>query len=106
MEIPGYNLVHPHHTSNKKRGGVCIYYKNYFLLRIIDISYLNECVRSEGSVGDKLCNFITLYRSSSRSQNQFESSKDNFELNLESSVLKSPFLLVVLEDFNAKLSNW
>ena len=40
------------HPSNKKRGGVCIYYKSYFPLRIIDINYLNECVRFELMVGD------------------------------------------------------
>ena len=27
LEIPGYNLVHFDLLSNKKRGGVCIYYK-------------------------------------------------------------------------------
>ena len=45
LEIPGYNLVRPDHPSNKKRRGICIYYKSYFPLRIIDINYLNECVR-------------------------------------------------------------
>ena len=63
LKIPGYNLVRFDHPSNKKRGGVCIYYKSYLPLRIIDINYLNECVRFELMVGDKLCNFITLYRS-------------------------------------------
>ena len=34
LEIPGYNLVRSDHPSNKKRGGVCIYYKSYLPLRI------------------------------------------------------------------------
>ena len=40
-------------------------------------------------VGDKLCNFIALYRSPSQSQDQFESFKETFELSLESILGKS-----------------
>ena len=70
LEVSGYNLVRSDHPSNKKRGGVCIYYKSYLPLRIININYLNECVRFELMVGDKLCNFTALYRSPSHSQDQ------------------------------------
>ena len=73
LEIPGYNLVRSDHPSNKKRGCVYVYYKSYLSLRIIDINFSNECVRFELMVGDNLCNFITLYRSPSQSQDQFES---------------------------------
>ena len=106
LTIPGYNLVHSDHPSNKKRGGVCIYYKSYLPLRIIDINYLSKCVRFELMVGDKLCNFIALYRSPIQSQDLFESFKENLELNLESAVQNNPFLVVLLGDFNAKSSNW
>ena len=106
LKIPGYNLVRSDHPSNKKRGGVCIYYKSYMPLRIIDIIYLNECVRLELMVGDKLCDFIALYTSSSQSQDLLEFFKENLELNLESALQKNPFLVVLLGDFNAKSSNW
>ena len=56
--------------------------------------------------GDKLCNFIALYRSPSQSQGLFESFKENLELNLESAVQNNLFLVVLLSDFNAKSSNW
>ena len=45
LEVPGYNLVCSDHLSNKKCGGVCIYYKSYLPSRIIDIYCSNECVR-------------------------------------------------------------
>ena len=102
LEIPGYNLVRSDHPSNKKRRGVCIYYESYLPLRIININYLNECVGFELMVGDKLCNFIALYRSPSQLQDQFESFKGNLELNLETAVQNNPFLVVLLGDFNAK----
>ena len=38
------------HLSNKKPGGVSIYYKSYLPLRIIDINHLIECVRFETSL--------------------------------------------------------
>ena len=94
------------HPSNKKCGGVCIYYKSYLPLRIIDINYLNKGLRFKLMVGDKLCNFIALYRSPSKSQYQFESFKDNLQLNLESAMQNNPFLVVLLGDFNVKSSNW
>ena len=80
---------------------VFIYYKSYLTLRIIDINYLNECVRFELMVGDKLCNFIALYRSPSQSQDLFESFTENLGLNLESVVQNNPFLVVLLANFNA-----
>ena len=72
LEIPGYNLVRSDHLSNKNRGGVCIYCKSYLPLRTIDINYLVECVKFELMVGDKLCNFIALYRSPSQLQHQLK----------------------------------
>ena len=63
-------------------------------------------MRFELMVGDKPCNFIALYRSSSQSQDQFESFKENLELNLESAVQNNPFLVVLFGDFNAKSNDW
>ena len=83
-----------------------LYCKSYLPLRIIDINYLNECVRFELMVGDKLCKFIELYRSPRQFQDQFESFKGNLELNLESTVQNNPFLVVLLCEFNAKSNNW
>ena len=57
-------------------------------------------------LGDKRFNFIVFYRFPSQLQDQFESCKENFELNLESAVQNNPFLVVLPGDFNAKSSNW
>ena len=55
LEITGYNVVRSDHPANTKRGGVCIYYKTCFPLRVLDIQYLNECINFELKIGDKLC---------------------------------------------------
>ena len=56
----------------------------------------------EISFGGKICNFIFLYHSPSQLSDTFEDFADNFELNLDKIANKSPYLLVVLGDFNVK----
>ena len=101
LEISGYNLVRFDHPLNSKRGGVCIYYKNYLPLRIINVNYLSE-LNFEIIIGNKICNFITLYRSPSQNQDDFQAFIGNLELNLETLAQRNPFLMVVIGDFNAK----
>ena len=48
----------------------------------------------------------SLEDSQDQSQNLFESCKENLELNPESVVQNNPFLVVILDDFNVKSSNW
>ena len=44
LVISGYNLIRSDHPSNTKRGGVFLYYKSYLPLRVLNISYLKECL--------------------------------------------------------------
>ena len=90
LEIPRYNLVRSNHPSNKKTWK-CLYiiqesfaFKNHRY-------YLNECVKFQLMVCDTLCNLIAICRSPSQSQDQFESFKQNLELNLESAGQNNPF---------------
>ena len=104
--MSGYNLVRSDQPINSKRGGVYIYYKNYLPLRIISVNYLSECINFEITIGNKICNFITLYRSPSQNQDNFLAFKDNLEMNLETLEQRNPFLTVAIGDFNAKSKNW
>ena len=89
--ISGYSLVRSDHPSNNKRGGVCVYYKTFLPMRVLDIQYLHECINFELKIGDKLCNFVALYRSPSQTQDEFEKFSDNLELNLGTLSQKIPF---------------
>ena len=104
--IPGYNLVCSEHPSNTKRGGVCHYYKNYLPLKVLNISYLKECLNFEFKIGDESCNFVALCRSLSQSQDDFETFSDNFEMTLETLAQKRSFLTRIIGDYNAKSCNW
>ena len=106
LAISGYNLILSDHPSNNKRGSVCIYYKNYLPLRVLSIQYLQECINFELNIGGKICNFISLYRYPIPTQDEFEKFIDNLELNLESLCQNNPFLIVFIENLNAKSKNW
>ena len=67
LEVCGYNLFRADHPSNTKRGGVCIYYRNSFPLKILGLHYLQECINFEIMIGGKLCRFVSLYRSPNQS---------------------------------------
>ena len=67
---------------------------------------MEECVNFETSFAGKVCNFISLYRSPSQSNDIFETFADNLELNLDTIAKENPYLIVILGDFNAKSSNW
>ena len=81
LVIQGYNSVRSDHPTNSKRGGVCFYYKDYLPLKIIGIQYLQECINFHLITGDKLCQFITLYRYPNQSHDEFNSfTKPRIEL--------------------------
>ena len=57
-------------------------------------------------ISNKLCNFVSLYRSPSQSSDEFENFVYNLDLTLEALTQKNPFLTVINGDFNAKFSKW
>ena len=105
LEISGYYLISSDHPSNKKRGGICIYYKNLFPLKVTDVRLLEECIAFYLIIRNKCCSLVALYGSPSQSQDGFATFYNNLEMTLDLFSKKNLFLLVVLGDFNAKLSH-
>ena len=54
-------------------------------------------------IGDKVCNFISLYQSPNQSLDEFETFAGNLELNLDTIVLNNPFLIVLIGDLKGAL---
>ena len=73
LDIPGYIMVRADHPANSKLGGVCMYYKNCLPLKVLDITLLHKSIAFDLRMGDKLCSFNTLYRSTNQSYNDFVS---------------------------------
>ena len=104
LEIPGYVLVRCDHSTNTKRGGVCVYYKSYLPLKVLNMKHLQECLNIEFSIGDKICRSV--YRSPSQNQEEFNTFLDKLEPNLETISFSNPFLTILIGDFNAKCASW
>ena len=67
---------------------------------------MSECINFEIIIEDKLYSYVVLYRSPSQTNDQYQEFLSNFELNLEDISNKSPFLITILGDFNAKSKSW
>ena len=67
---------------------------------------LQERINFEIKIPDKICNFISLYRSPCQSKDELESFADNLELHLDSIALRKPYLIAVLADFNVQTKGW
>ena len=104
LEIQAYTLIRADHPSNVKRGGACVYFKNYFPLKLLNINYLQECITFELSIKRKLCIITALYKSPSQSHSEFTNFTTSLELTLQAIASKNTFLSLVLGDFNAKNS--
>ena len=99
-------MLRGNHPSKNKRGGVCIFYRTTLPLRVLNISYLRECITFKISIGNKVCRFIHLYRSPGQTQDKFQTFKSNLKLNLDALLCGNPFLTVMIGDFNAKSKHW
>ena len=73
---------------------------------INDFKYLNESLNFELRFGGKVCKFLSLYRSPSRNKDDFKTFLENLDLNFDNLTEKNPFMMIVLDDFNAKLKSW
>ena len=70
--IHGYSITRVDHPSNTKPGDICVYYKNWLSLKLLDIKYLQEYINLELIIDDKLCSFIILYQSLGQARDNFE----------------------------------
>ena len=96
LEAQGYDLIRVDHPSNVKRGGVCIYHKNYLPLKLTNINLLHECLTIELNIKNKLYVLVALYRSPSQLHKGFSSSIANLESTLQAKTLRKPFLTMAL----------
>ena len=68
LKIQGYELIRVDHPSTQKRGGICIYHKDFLLIKVNNISCLKECLNFSLSVYGKQCNITLIYHLPSQSE--------------------------------------
>ena len=106
LKIPGYELIRVDHPSNQKRGGICIYHKDFLSIKVNNVSYLKECLNLSLSVYEKQCNITLIYHSPSQSSEEFDIFLSNFELLLDYLANGNPFVSIIIDDFNARSNYW
>ena len=61
-----------HVNSETLSSNVCIYYKKYLPVKILNIKFLHERICPDLKIGNNCCTIVSIYRSSSQSANEFE----------------------------------
>ena len=102
LMLEGHNLIRSDHPSNTKKGGVFIYYKESLAVRLVDITFLHECIVCELTIQNKKEYVAVMYRSPSQSSIEFESFLSGFEDMLSSVIFSKSQFTLILGDFNAR----
>ena len=79
IDIGGYKLILADYLDNIKRGGVCIYYKESFPVRVVSLSYIKEALLLEMSYNNKKVIVSVICRSSSQNNDEFDTFLSNFQ---------------------------
>ena len=107
LNFNGYNLMRSDHPSDVKRGGICIFYKETLPITFLNITNLTECLICEILFNQKKCFIVSLYRSPSQTDAEFDEFIEKFEKIIDYiTTSDSPNLIFIIGDFNAKLSTW
>ena len=96
-------MIRSDHPMNLKRGGVCIYFKETLPLNVLNVNQIQECIVVEVLYNNKKCYLVTLYRSPSQNDVEFDEWISNFEILIDNIYNMNPYFIIILGDFNAKL---
>ena len=105
LRIPGYKLIRVDHPLDQKRGGICIYHKDFLPIKVNNESNLKECLNFNLSVNGTQYNIILIYGLPSQSSEEFHTFLTNFELMLDNIANRSPFLSIIIDNFNGRSKN-
>ena len=99
--------MRPDHSSDLKKGGACIYYKEHIpLILRDDMNTLNNFLVKEIRSQNQKCFLHCMYRSPIQNQNEFKNFCTNFDILFSNINLELPLCSIVTDDFNARCSRW
>ena len=100
--LDGYKLIHANHPENIKQGGVCIYYSETLLVKIIQRNYQPECLVCKINYDNKKIFMVTLYQSPSQTTDEFDEFLRGFEGVIDNINQCNPSFTLITGDFNAR----
>ena len=106
LNMKGYQLIRADNPSDSKKGGVGIYYKEFLAVRPVEVKNLNECLIFEVSIKKKRGYVVSLYRSPSQTQDEFDIFLISFEQLIGGIIAKNPLFVLITGDVNVRSTNW
>ena len=106
LNISGYNLIRADHPSNSKRGGVCIYYKEFLAVQTLSNIGLPDCLVCKVCLGNKTGYVAVTYRYPSQTYLEFQKFLTSFDTLLQNLQNLNPHLTMILGDFKARSYSW
>ena len=101
VKIKDYKLIRADHPDNIKRGGVCIYHKEFLTVQETKLSYFKETLLLEMDYNNKKVLISAIYRSPNQNKNEFNLFLENFEQLLGEINKRKPYLSIITGDFSS-----
>ena len=98
-------MIRADHPINTKQGGVCIFYKETFAVRIVNSLNFNECIVCEVSIQNSKGYIGVIYRSPSQNPIEFEHFLSNFEKLLNYTTSNNGLFTIILGEYNLDLQS-
>ena len=106
LSLDGYNLICADHPKIIKQGRVWIYYRETILVITIQINFLPECLLCEFNYENKKIFTVTLYRSLSQNDDEFDEFLRSFESVIDNIKQSNTYFVLITGDFNACSNSW
>ena len=99
-------MVRDDHPGNVKRDSVYVYLKESLPVSCLPNPSLKECLIFEVSLNNKRGYVISIYCLLSQTSDNFNSFITNLEKLVNNISSSNPHFILMIGDFNSKLSNW
>ena len=86
--------------------GVCLYFKESLTLKVIDNSFIAQCIICKITLQNRKGYVFVTYWSPSQSSNEFDEFLSNFDKLLNHIKQFRPSFTIILGDFNARPKSW
>ena len=106
LYLKDFTLISADHPHNCERGGGSIYFQEHFAVLPARPLNLNECLVLEINIQNKKGFVISLYRSLSQSNDEFDQFLLNFEKLISDKMSQNLHFILVTGDFNVRSSSW
>ena len=100
-------MIRSDHPIGLKKGGVCVYYKEYIpFIRRDNLCTLNNCLVAELFLENEKCFLTCLYRLSSQTQHEFENFWTNLDFLIDNISNELLLVSVITGDLDTTCSKW